>query len=249
MQSKTDVIRKKAIELLKDSTQGLRWAELQRSLIKSLPDLSPNTIKGATWDLDITNADKVYKPSRGLWKFKKGEVEEPAETTIVPTSFSEEDFYEPFAEWIKNELGECTEAIRLGGSSLSKKWGTPDVIGTYRPAKRDVVQFNPEVLSAEIKISTQDPITAFGQAIAYRLFSTKVYIVEPITISPLDLDRLEAICMLFGVGLVLFTLDPKNPNFTIRARAQRFTPDMFWVNEFADKLDSVNKEAFKKLFG
>jgi hypothetical protein len=73
--------------------------------------------------------------------------------------------------------------------------------------------------------------------------------VEPITLSPADLDRLEALCLLFGVGLVLFTPDVQNPNFTIRTRAQKFSPDMFWVNEFADKLYSVNKEAFKLLFG
>jgi hypothetical protein len=51
------------------------------------------------------------------------------------------------------------------------------------------------------------------------------------------------------VGLVLFDLDIKKPNFSIRSRAQKYTPDMFWANEFADKLYSVNKEAFEKLFG
>lgn len=76
-----------------------------------------------------------------------------------------------------------------------------------------------------------------------------MYVVQPETISAEDLDRLEAICILFGVGLVLFTPDVNNPNFTIRARAQRFTPDMFWVNEFADKLYVANKEVFNKLFG
>ncbi|MBL0274174.1 MAG: hypothetical protein IPQ06_14180 [Chitinophagaceae bacterium] len=34
----------------------------------------------------------------------------------------EEDFYEPFAEWITNDLEECTKAIALGGSKFKDKW-------------------------------------------------------------------------------------------------------------------------------
>jgi hypothetical protein len=249
MPSKRELIRKKAIEMLRANSAGMRWMQLQKALQKALPEISPNTIAGSTWNLDVLMPEQVYKPSRGAWKFKGREVEELVEEVPVPASVKEENFYAPFAEWLKNELGECTEALAFGGNSLSKKWGTPDVIGVYRPGKRDVIQFDPEVLSAEIKVSAQDPTTAFGQAIAYRLFSSKVYIVEPITLSPADLDRLEALCLLFGVGLVLFTPDTQNPNFTIRTRAQKFSPDMFWVNEFADKLYSVNKEAFKLLFG
>ncbi|MCX6133014.1 MAG: hypothetical protein NTU47_04280 [Ignavibacteriales bacterium] len=249
MPSKRESIRKKAIELLKANPEGLRWTELLKGLQKALPDIVPKTIAGSTWNLDLVAPDQVYKPARGLWKYKGKETDEVVEEVVVPASVKEENFYAPFAEWIKNELGECTEAVAFGGNSLSKKWGTPDVIGVYRPRKRDVVQFDPEVLSAEIKVSAQDPTTAFGQAIAYRLFSSKVYIVEPVTLSPADLDRLEALCLLFGVGLVLFTPDIQNPNFTIRTRAQKYNPDMFWVNEFADKLYSVNKDAFSLLFG
>jgi len=246
MPTKRESIRNKAIEILKNNPKGMRWAELQKLLQTEFPDMSPNTITGSTWNLD-TVSDKVYKPSRGLWKFRGLELEE--ESPSIPTSLREEDFYESFADWIKTELGECTESVALGGKSMNKKWGTPDVVGIYRPGKRDIIQFNPEILSAEIKVSPSDPITAFGQAIAYRLFSTKVYIVEPSTISPADYDRLEALCLLFGVGLVLFDLDVKKPNYSIRTRAQKYSPDMFWANEFADKLYSVNKEAFEKLFG
>ena len=38
-----------------------------------------------------------------------------------------------------------------------------------------------------------------------------------------------------GSGLVVFTLDKSNPQFSIRVRAQRFSPDVFYVNEFADR--------------
>ena len=58
-----------------------------------------------------------------------------------------------------------------------------------------------------------------------------------------------ALCMLFGVGLILFELNTENPNFQIRMRAQRFSPDMFYVNEFADRLRLHNPELFEELFG
>ena len=54
--------------------------------------------------------------------------------------------------------------------------------------------------------------------------------------------------MLFGIGLVLFTLDPNNPAFRISVRAQRYLPDMFYVNEFADRLHQHNSEVFEHLF-
>jgi hypothetical protein len=55
--------------------------------------------------------------------------------------------------------------------------------------------------------------------------------------------------MLFGVGLVLFDLDVASLNFTIRVRAQRFSLDMFYVNEFADRLRSHDAQVFEKIFG
>jgi hypothetical protein len=54
--------------------------------------------------------------------------------------------------------------------------------------------------------------------------------------------------MLFGVGLVLFDVDKSNPRFSIRVRAQRFSPDMFYVNEFADRLKLHDAQVFEQLF-
>jgi hypothetical protein len=70
----------------------------------------------------------------------------------------------------------------------------------------------------------------------------------PTSLTAEDQSRLEALCMLFGVGLVLFDLDLKNPNFSIRVRAQRFSPDMFYVNEFADRLRMHDPDTFEHLF-
>ena len=70
----------------------------------------------------------------------------------------------------------------------------------------------------------------------------------PNTLAEQDQDRLESLCMLFGVGLVLFDLNKDAPDFSIRVRAQRFSPDMFYVNEFAERLKLHDSEVFERLF-
>lgn len=70
----------------------------------------------------------------------------------------------------------------------------------------------------------------------------------PRLMSEEDFTRKEALSMLFGIGLVVFDLNPMMPNFEIRVRAQRFLPDMFYVNEFADRLRQHNTEMFEELF-
>jgi hypothetical protein len=258
MPSKRELIQQEAVALIRANPRGMRYSDLQRELQKRFPDTSPNTIAGSTWNLDSIYGREIHKPTRGLFKYRYLDVEgiqNESETQAqiqaevsTSTAVSEEDFYEPFANWIKNELGECTEAVALGGNYLGRKWGTPDVIGIYKPSSRDVIKFQPEIISAEIKINPADPITAFGQAIAYRLLSSKVYLVEPNTMLPEDQDRIEALCLLFGVGFILFDLDRETPNFTIRVRAQKYIPDMFYVNEFADKLYNTRRDLFDKLF-
>lgn len=254
MASRSEMIRNKAVELLKNHPDGYRYADLHRELVKIFPEFPINTIQGSTWNLDDIRSEEIYKPSRGLFKYKfdEGRIEEfenlKHQKSEKELRVKEEDFYQSFAEWIKNELGECTEAIALGGNSFGKKWGTPDVLGVYKASKRDVIQFQPEVVAAEMKIDYRDTITAFGQAISYRLFSSKVYLVEPTTITPEDLDRIEALCILFGIGLILFELNKTKPNYRIRVRAQRHIPDMFYVNELADKLYKTNKKLFERLF-
>lgn len=249
MPSKRDLIRNKAVELIKNSPKGLRYTELMTELEKYFPDTPENTIYGSAWDIHVTRSKEVYKPARGLFKYRFSEEEEISEIEKPPPTLREEDFYEPFANWLKGDLGECSEAIALGANYMGKKWGTPDVIGIYKSSPGDIISFATEIISAEVKISPLEPITAFGQAVAYRLFSSKVYLVEPSSMILEDQARLEALCILFGIGLILFDLDPQNPNFRIRVRAQRYNPDMFYVNEFASKLQDRKKDVFKKLFG
>jgi hypothetical protein len=71
----------------------------------------------------------------------------------------------------------------------------------------------------------------------------------PNTILIEDKSRLDSLCLLFGVGLVLFEPNPEKPEYSIRVRAQKFAPDMFYVNEFAEGLKRHDEGVFKKLFG
>jgi hypothetical protein len=158
--------------------------------------------------------------------------EKTEQVSPLGIKIKESDFYAPFAEWLKDDLGEVTAVEPLGGAGLKTKWGTPDVLGTYKPRASDRIKFPIEIVAAEIKIDPQAPVVAFGQAVAYRLFATKTYIAMPTTLTAEDQDRLEALCALFGVGLALFELNKDTPAFSIRMRAQRFFPDMSFVNEF-----------------
>ena len=201
--------------------------------------------------MHIRYPQEISKPSRGLFvpgagtPVSAGTVIEPIFQT--PT-FSEADFYGPFAEWLKNDLDESTDAAALGGGAMGKKWGTPDVVGVYKPLASNLIKFPIEIVSAEMKTDPGQPVVAFGQAIAYRLFSTKTYIAMPTSMTLEDQSRLEALCMLFGVGFVLFEPIPDKPSFQIRVRAQKFTPDMFYVNEFAERLKELDPVKFEELF-
>jgi len=239
-----------AKKIVAENPGGIRYSALVQRISLENPETPKNTIHGSVWDLATRFPSEITKPSRGLFKpvtAAGGVTVTPPEPP--PVKVKEEDFYEPFSEWLKNELDEATVAIALGGAGLQKKWGTPDVIGVYKPSASDRIKFDLEIISAEIKIDPQQPVVAFGQAAAYRLFSAKSYVVMPNSISEEDYSRLEALCMLFGIGLVLFETNLEEPDFKIRVRAQRFPPDMFYVNEFAERIHQIDPAVFNQLFG
>jgi hypothetical protein len=160
-------------------------------------------------------------------------------------------FYEPFAQWLSGPGDRTTAAIALGYAGLKAMWGTPDVVGVYRPTASDLVKFPVEIVSAEIKTDANQSIVAFGQAISYRLFSHKTIIAMPSEIKNKEEDhsRLESLCQLFGVGYVLFDKSNlEDPNFTVAVPPRRFDPDMFYVNVFARQLHDRNRSHFNVLF-
>ena len=243
----THQIRELAKKIIATHQGGIRYSVLVKQIASQHPETPTNTIHGSVWDLATRFPNQIVKPSKGLFKSANVENEEEITQPISP-KMKEEDFYQPFAEYLKNDLDEVTTSAPLGGSGIKSKWGTPDVIGVYKSLASNLIKFPLEIVSAEIKVDTQSPIVAFGQAVAYRLFSSKCYIVMPNTISDEDLSRLEALCMLYGVGLVIYTLNLKDPEFSIRVRAQRFSPDMFCVNEFAKRLHQYDPVLFEQLF-
>lgn len=247
METRREKIIPKAIEILKLNPDGIHYSDLVRKISQEFPDIPVNTIHGTVWDLDKRLPNEVYKPARGLFRhvnFKEEEIskEEP-KLPFEAVKIKEEDFYKPFANWLVNELEECTVAIPLGGNKFKDKWGTPDVIGKREPQRSDIVKAPTEIVSAEIKVDARDLITAFGQACSYKLFSHKSYIVIPKNSPQDDVSKLDALCMIFGIGLVLFdNNNPQDPQFEIRARPLRHEPDMFYVNKY---MKLIEKELWR----
>jgi hypothetical protein len=246
--TKKEIIQAKAIEILGRERKGVRWAELLKRVAAELPSEKPAVIEANVWQLDSKMPAEVYKPGRGIYrhvKFRETEEEgdiAAAEAAPAAARVREEDFYTPFAEWVKNELEECTKTISLGGNKFRDKWGTPDVIGIRKSKDSDIVRLPTEIVSAEIKTESSALITAFGQACSYRLFSHKSYLVVPLDSSEGDVARLDALCRIFGIGLILFdATSPAKPDFQIRVRAAKHEPDMFYVNK---NMKLVEEELF-----
>ncbi len=231
-----------ALQILDSHPNGLRYTELNKRIIERNPSFNYNTVRTATWDLDVKEPTQVYKPDRGIFKllkYRDSSTPQPVTTTATepsqaqPIYLREEDFYMPFAEWIVKELEECTKAVELGGNRFRDKWGTPDVIGIRKSKESDILKLPTEIISAEIKLDTNNLIAAFGQACAYKIFSHKSYIVVPRESSLEDIARLDTLGRLFGIGLILFDSSNKEePDFEIRVRASKHEPDMFYVNKY-----------------
>jgi hypothetical protein len=243
-----DKIRKRAIEIIRSEPTGIRFSALVNRLHNERPDWNINTINGNIWNLDAVFPLEIAKPARGVYvateQQEKEAAPEPAivEEEIKEAALGEDQFYQPFADWLKNELEECTKTITLGGNRFRDKWGTPDVVGIREPARSDIVKSPIEIVSAELKIDKTGLIVAFGQACAYKLFSHRSYIVIPRDSSEEDIARLDVLCRTLGVGLILFdSTTPDTPQFEIRVRAAKHEPDMFYVNRY---MKLVEKELF-----
>lgn len=243
---------------------GVRWAEVLKSVAADHPETPLNSIRGATHHLFQRGGD-IVKIARGTYQLSRFADADAAEavaqdeataaepitvetTSADPTSLSEPDFYASFAEWLE-ENEEVTVAGALGGSVLGGKWGTPDVIGVLKPRAQDIFKFEPQIVTAEIKAAVPgQPVVAFGQAVAYRLFSHKSYIVVPRTTTSDDMNRLTSLCSIHGVGLVVFTLDRDLPDYVVVVLPAVANPDMFYVNTMLDRLKASEPRLLNRLF-
>ena len=255
-------IQERALKVLDANPNGIRWMDLLRSVKADAPDTPHNSIHGGIHNLLTTRTSEILKVARGTYQLAKFVAEDSAAAKAqehatevaqvraeTPESepLTEQDFYESFAEWLV-ENDEATVASRLGGNGLSGKWGTPDVIGVLKPRAQDIFKFEPQIVTAEIKAVPNQPVVAFGQAVAYRLFSHKSYIVVPNQTNSDDMNRLTSLCSIHGVGLVTFNLDKNQPDYSVVVLPAVASPDMFYVNSMLERLKASEPALLNLLF-
>lgn len=254
MPTQREKIIKKIKEILEDKPNGIRYSDLHSEVKNALPEVNPNTIHGNLWYLKqkIDNGEikDISRPEKGLYILRKNlainqEITPERDAEITGEPIPEKVFYQPFADYLVNELEECTKAVPLGGTRFQDRWGTPDAIGTYRILGISHIQPPIEVVSAEIKTDINQLITSFGQACSYKLFSHKVYLVIPKDARGIDIKRIESLCLKFGIGLILFNRNNKeNPEFEILTRAVKSEPDYFYLNKYLKLIEDVARELF-----
>jgi hypothetical protein len=182
-------IQSAAVAIIREHPGGIRYSALVNAIHSRNPETPRNTIHGSVWNLDAVRPADVRKPSRGLYVAAQvEEIPEPARPRV-----REDEFYESFGEWLRNELDEVTDVVPLGGATFRAKWGTPDVLGVYKPLASNLVKFPLEIVAGEVKVAPSEAITAFGQAVAYRLFAANTHIVMPTGIPEDDLGRLHEV--------------------------------------------------------
>jgi hypothetical protein len=241
----TERIKAIALDLLKKYPAGLRYSELHAKIRETDPAFNHNTINGCIWNLHMLYPEKVYRPSKGVFRlveFRDTAEIESRPAAVVSGKVKEEEFYEPFADWLKNEIEDVTRAISLGRNKFKDKWGTPDVIGLRESQRSDIIKGPTEIVSAEIKTDTAQLVTAFGQVCAYTLFSHRSYLVVPRQSSREEISRVDALCQIFGIGFVTFNAEaPSTPDFQIMVRPARHEPDLFYTNKY---IALIEKELF-----
>ncbi len=240
-----ETIRSQIVQLcinaLTENPTGLRFAEIHKYVQAHLdPSIKKTNIPANLVKLAEFSNGKITKVDKGFYQLTTN-LNNLSQEEIIPSQLNkkitEQDFYQPFADWLLNELEDCTRVEVVGGAAFGDKWATPDVIGVLKSKASDIFKFEPEIIAAEIKISGGESlITALGQACSYRLFAHRSYIVVPRQANKSDLDRLDSLCLLFGIGLVVFNVEqPDNPDFLIKTRALTHKPDMFYLNHYLGK--------------
>jgi len=115
----TEQIRQIALEILSEKPEGIRYSDLVKKILEQNNSFKSNSIAGVIVNLEVAFPDKVYKPDRGVFRllrFKEDIATQPdkIDTSIKITkkkNINEDDFYQPFADWLVKELEECTNAL------------------------------------------------------------------------------------------------------------------------------------------
>jgi hypothetical protein len=241
--NKRELIRAKALAALQRQPAGLRFGELRAAVRKALPTFNVKTINNAIIQLDTAHPDAVYKPTKGVYRLTRfrdngqGAADASSRSSDHPR-IPEPHFYPLFAAWLKNDLEDVTHAIALGGNAFRDRWGTPDVLGKAESRASDVIKGPTAIVAAEIKVDTTALVTGFGQACAYRLFCHKSYLVIPCQTSQDEMARLDSLCQMFGIGLVIFNPNSAtSPDFRLVVRPVKHEPDLFYTNRYMKQVE------------
>ena len=216
-----------AVKILQEYPQGMQYAELRDEVMNALPSVNRNTILTYVNELPKISRGKIVKPDVGWYRLRKfaKQADSGPSDNGQKKGGGEKPYYEPIAGFLVG-IDECTAAIPLGGNHFGGKYNTPDVIGTLKKQPGDLIEFPMMVVSAEVKDEPGEAIPGFGQACAYRLFSHKSYLAIPNTTGEAELQRVELLCHMFGIGLILFAPDPKEPKPILKIRATGHLPNM-----------------------
>lgn len=183
-----------ARSLLQRSPDAVRYTEIVKTVHEATPDTPINSVHGGIGTF-LRPSPQVVKVARGLYAWNKQSptkmtrrnkrpprVARPRSSKVKPVQAR---FVRRTSMLLRRRAEGSTWGSQrndvLGGNALGGKWETPDVFGVLKAKKTDLVKFDPEIVAAEIKVSTAQTVVAFGQAIAYKLFSHKSYIAVPIT--------------------------------------------------------------------
>lgn len=232
-------IRQLAVEVLKANPEDLRYADLFRKLRENPASFNASTISTAIWNLDIERPQNVWKPCKGFYRHTSYRDTISTDQAVLAENLSEPKqakslFSQSFADWLKNEVEDVTQAITLDGDIFGDRWGTPAVIGKRESRRRDVIKAPTEIIAAEITTNLQELTTVYGQACAHRVFCHRSYLVVPrVHVNSSELVRLDVRCELSGIGLVSFDDDNRGPpNFTMVVRAKTHQPELIYTNRY-----------------
>src|ERR1017187_7860659 len=96
-------IAQKAVDLLAQEPEGLRYAVLLGRLKAELPEAKVHTIEGSLVGLAEYRKQDIYKPARGLFQhvmYRESENPVASEAVAPASPAKEEDFYASFAEYL-----------------------------------------------------------------------------------------------------------------------------------------------------
>jgi hypothetical protein len=120
-------IHEKAMQVLEENPQGIRWSELLRAVEARAPNTPHNSVHGGIHNLLTTRVSDIVKVARGTYQLAKYVEADDAlasahgsetVTALVNAdtpgseALTEQDFYVSFAEWLE-ENDEATVASAL----------------------------------------------------------------------------------------------------------------------------------------